>query len=358
MGKTAIAIVDLVSLAATSELAANGDFLLKNNQLVGWNLVPELAPGFRATRRRKEFNFPTRQRPGRTGANDRRRERTAVYTSVSGRSDCGCAVRDATDRIALARCGRCGAWRANVALDLLSGVDTAIASGTAPKDSTNVELHVVVPPKTTLHVKQVSLRHTTTTTVPVKFIAEAPGDLTVSDVQLSFEQSEPWAPAIGPGGLCNAPRRREVSPAKERDSCYCHKCRTGNAHDGSDGCSDEAGRPATKARCSSCKSQVVRAGGPLIVGVEALSRQSTGAPVMVSSVGLNLPIPESQAVGPAPQLTDIRGIGQARAKQLTEIGIDSVAKLAASTPETVAKIKFITPLVAAQIISQAKSRST
>jgi predicted flap endonuclease-1-like 5' DNA nuclease len=57
-----------------------------------------------------------------------------------------------------------------------------------------------------------------------------------------------------------------------------------------------------------------------------------------------------------PELTDIRGIGAARAKQLTEIGIDSVEKLAASTTESVAKIKFITTTVASRIISEAKSR--
>jgi predicted flap endonuclease-1-like 5' DNA nuclease len=58
---------------------------------------------------------------------------------------------------------------------------------------------------------------------------------------------------------------------------------------------------------------------------------------------------------PAPQLTDIRGIGRARAKQLTDVGIDSVEKLAASTPERVAEIRFITKTIAAQIIEQAKS---
>jgi len=79
----------------------------------------------------------------------------------------------------------------------------------------------------------------------------------------------------------------------------------------------------------------------------------------MTRAGLSRSISESQAVGPAPQLMDIRGIGKARAKQLTDSGIDSVEKLAASTPEKVVeKIRFITPSGAAQIIAQAKSLTT
>ncbi|HEY0431270.1 MAG TPA: helix-hairpin-helix domain-containing protein, partial [Pyrinomonadaceae bacterium] len=360
VSKNAIAAVDLVSLAATSELAANGDFQLReNNQLVGWNLVPELAPGFRADATPEGIQLsnsggaPVELVQTIAAESERpfvlqfQGEATAVAPSESPRielrwlDDGGALVGDPT---------------------LLSippsGVDTAMASGTAPKGSTSVELHLVLPPKTTLHVKRVSLRPTKTTTVPVKFIAEAPGDLTVSEVQVSFEQDPPKAPAIGPQGLCNAtPPGSE--PGKRGDSCYCHSCEEETLMTDATAVVTEAGRPATKARCSTCKSQVVRAGGPLVVGAEALSRQSMSAAVMVSSVALSRPISESQAVGPVPQLIDIRGIGNARAKQLTDSGIDSVEKLAASTPEMVVeKIKFITPSGAAQIIAQAKSLVT
>jgi len=366
VSRNAGAIIDLVSLAATSELVANGDFQLrKNNQLVGWNLVPEQTPGFRADATAEGIQLSN---PGSAQVELVQTIAAELVQTIAAESEQSFALQfqgeatavapSDTPRIELRWLDAGGAATGDPTLlpILPTGLDSAIASGTAPKDSTSVEIHLVVPPKTTLHVKRVSLRHTATTTVPVKFIAEAPGDLTVSDVQISFEQSEPKAPRIGPQGLCNAtPPGRE--PGKGGDSCYCHKCELETLMMEATAVMTEAGRPATKARCSTCKTQVVRAGGPLVARVEALSPQSVGAPVMVRSAALTS-TRESQAVGPAPQLTDIRGIGQARAKQLTEIGIDSVAKLAASTPETVAKIKFITPSVAAQIISQAKSRST
>jgi len=90
------------------------------------------------------------------------------------------------------------------------GLDSAIANGTVPKDSTKVEIHVVAPPKTTTEVKRVSLQHPRTTTVPVKFISEAPGDLNVSEVRIAFEKVVPKAPPIPARGLCTAtpPRPR------------------------------------------------------------------------------------------------------------------------------------------------------
>ena len=117
----------------------------------------------------------------------------------------------------------------------------------------------------------------------------------------------------------------------------------------------EGGRPATVARCSTCGNEVLRAGGPLIAGAEALPlRQTTGArPVILTPAALTSP---SLVAAARLQLTDIRGVGEARAKQLTEIGIDSVEKLAASTLESVAKIRFITKAGASQIIAEAKSR--
>jgi predicted flap endonuclease-1-like 5' DNA nuclease len=73
--------------------------------------------------------------------------------------------------------------------------------------------------------------------------------------------------------------------------------------------------------------------------------------VVVSPQLSNFPRRSSQSEA---VLTDIRGIGEPRAKQLIDAGIDSVAKLAASSPDSVAQIKFITPTMASNLIEQAK----
>lgn len=359
VSRNAGAIIDLVSLAATSELVANGDFQLqKDGQLVGWTLVPALTRNFTARAAQEGIQLLN---PG--GARAELVQTIAAESeqpfTLQFQGEATAFALSETPRIELRWLDAGGvAMGEPTLLQILpAGVDTAGASGIVPKESTQVEIHVVVPTKTTLEVKRVSLRYTKTTTVPVKFIAEAPGDLTVSDVRIAFEQIEPKAPPVGPQGLCSAtPPGKE--PGQRGDSCYCHQCEEETLMMEATAVMTEAGRPATMGRCSTCKTEVVRAGGALVVGAEALSTQAMSAPVMVSPAAVSRPMPESQAVGPVPQLTDIRGIGQARAKQLTEIGIDSVEKLAASTPETVAKIQFITPSVAAQIISQAKSRLT
>jgi DNA-binding beta-propeller fold protein YncE/predicted flap endonuclease-1-like 5' DNA nuclease len=349
------AIIDLVSLAATSELVTNGDFQLKkNDRLVGWNQVPELTPGFRIQAAPEGLQLVN---PGGV--------RAELVQTIAAESEQPFTLQfhgkatatppSETPRIELRWLDAGGAAMGEPTLlqILPTGVDTAGASGIVPKNSTQVEIHVVVPTKTTLELKRVSLRYTKTTPVPVKFISEAPGDMTVSDVRIAFEQIEPKAPPVGPQGLCNGtPPGKE--PGTRGDSCYCHQCEEETLMIEATPVMTEAGRPATMGRCSTCKTEVVRAGGALVVGADALSPQAMSAPVMVSPVAMNRQLAESQALRPAPQLTDIRGIGQARAKQLTEVGIDSVEKLAASTPERVAEIQFITKAIAAQIIAQAK----
>ena len=118
------------------------------------------------------------------------------------------------------------------------------------------------------------------------------------------------------------------------------------------------GRPAMMARCATCGTDVLSVGGPVVAGAKPLALQQTLAtrPVLVRSAALIRPSATLQGTTEALKLTDIHFIGERRAKQLADIGIDSVEKLAASTTRIVAQIKYITPRMASQIIVEAKSR--
>lgn len=361
VGKSATAAIDLVSLSATSEQTANGNFKQqKDGRLEGWTLVPEMPLGFTVVSTAEGIQLIN------AGA-----DTVHLIQTVAAKSEEPFSIEFQGKPTSIA-----SSENPHVALHwlkadgsvvgeptklqiLATGLDAVSAGGTVPRDTTQVEIHLVVPAKTTLEAKRVSLQYPRTTTVPVKFVAESPGDLTVSDVRIAFETIEPEAPRIPRRGLCTAtaPGRE---PGQKGDSCYCHMCEEETVMTDMKQVTTEEGRPATKARCSTCRSEVLQAGGPLVAGAEALAlRQTAGAqPVIVTPATLASPIapPLGGAAATPPQLTDIRGIGAARAKQLTEIGIDSVEKLAASTPENVAKIKFITTTVASQIISEAKSR--
>ena len=115
----------------------------------------------------------------------------------------------------------------------------------------------------------------------------------------------------------------------------------------------EEGKPAMMGRCRTCKTELLSRGGPLVTEAQSLRLHQSIAPrpVVVRSSTLTR---STTTVHVTAQLTDIRGIAAPRARQLIAAGIDSVEKLAASTPETVAKIKFITPTMAAHLIEEAK----
>ena len=79
--------------------------------------------------------------------------------------------------------------------DHLAGGDTV------PKDTTRAEVHVVVPSGTSLTISQLSVESLQTTAVPVSFIAQSPGELTISDLRVGYEKTAPPNPPIPSGGL-------------------------------------------------------------------------------------------------------------------------------------------------------------
>src|SRR6266542_1170140 len=359
VGMTAVARVDLVSLAASSELTANGDFKLQEkDQLVGWTLTPELTPGFGARRLEDGVEL--------ANAGSATVELRQVVAAESNQpftlefqGKATAATLD-TPGIELRWLDANGAPAGEPTfLQVLpNGLDSAIASGTVPKDSSKVEIRVAVPPKTTLEVKRVSLRYAKTTSVPIKFIAEAPGEMTVSEVRVGFEEIERKRPELPTGGRLCKTTPPGSEPGERGDSCFCHHCEEETEMRDMQPVMTEAGQPATKGRCSNCRTELLSIGGPSLANAEALPLRQTmrPRPVIVSAAGLvHMSEPAQVAREAAPLLTDIHGIGEARANQLRTIGIDSVEKLAASTVETVTKIKFITPKMASQIIAQAKS---
>jgi predicted flap endonuclease-1-like 5' DNA nuclease len=115
-----------------------------------------------------------------------------------------------------------------------------------------------------------------------------------------------------------------------------------------------AGRPAMKGRCANCSSELVSIGGMPATPQAVIARQTIEPrPVIVRPLTVVTAPPAT--VAHVARLTDIHGIGERRAQQLTDIGIDSVEKLAVATPESVLKIKFITHEMATRIIAEAKS---
>ena len=78
------------------------------------------------------------------------------------------------------------------------------------------------------------------------------------------------------------------------------------------------------------------------------------SPIRISDVTVGrTPLTAEMAV--ITPLTAISGIGEARTRQLAEIGIDSIEKLAAASPQDVAQLRGVDVEMAAQFIAQAKA---
>jgi predicted flap endonuclease-1-like 5' DNA nuclease len=354
------AAIDQVSLSATSEAAVNADFKLQQEgRLVCWTVSPGIAPGFAVLADGAGIELRN------AGATVVELVQKVTVSSGSpftlefkGKAVAGSSPETSPQvELRWLKSDQTPTGSPTVLEIPSDGLSSSIASQTAPADATEAEIQVVIPPRTTLQVKNISLRFSSSATVPLTFIAESPGELTLSDVRIAFEQVAPQAPPVSERGLCTA-TPPGCEPGENGDSCFCHQCEEETDMIEMQPVMTREGRPATMARCSTCRSEVLRAGGPLAAGAETLNLRQTSVPgpIIVSAPSAIESSALSQPEAITPSLTDLRGIAEARAKQLTEAGIDSVEKLAAATPETVAKIKFISPEMASQLIAQAKSR--
>lgn len=205
------------------------------------------------------------------------------------------------------------------------GFRTYAWSGQAPAGTTSAEVRVVQPHVggAYLTVDQITLERADRVDVPLVFLAEAPGDLTVPDLRVSFDLPQPESAPV-------------VSSVTSRHVGALAK---GNAL---------VPPPAVvPAVATEAASPVGTLQAPPAVDAEA-----EPAPVPT--------VPEAQPpVTPAPVglLTDVPGIGPARARRLAGAGIDSLAKLAAARPASIAKLLPILSLkLATDIVAEANRR--
>lgn len=220
------------------------------------------------------------------------------------------------------------------------GLDSMLAGGASPTDASEAELHLVVPPGTSLEIKRVSLKFSAATSVPVTFIAQAPGELTVSNWRVALEQVEAAAPRIPEKGLC-APTPPGRQPGETRnDCCFCPCCESEQTMTETTLMETRSGRPALVGHCATCGTELVRFSGPRVSGAPPFYLRPIAArrPIVITTRAATAARGRFNAgAAIVTSLTAIPGIGEARARRLAEAGIDSVEKLATAAPEDVAQ---------------------
>jgi hypothetical protein len=208
-------------------------------------------------------------------------------------------------------------------------------SGKVPDGATQVEVHLSLPSGTALSVNQVSLQMPKTTSVPVSFVAQSPGQLRVSAAQVGYDTTQPAPPPVPSTGVCPPTPPGQQPGPQPAGTCHCSCCQSETQMTKATPAVTPAGRPMTLGVCADCGNQLVTGGGTLVTG--ALQP----LPVRVVPAHPLLPVsaePLPLTLAPSPVLTDVMGIGKTRAQQLTRAGIKSVQDLAAADPEHVAKV--------------------
>lgn len=355
------AVIDRASLFATSETLVNADFAIpQGGQPGGWTITPALAPGFAVfsveggTRLRNAGSAPVELLQTVQVKADQ-----PFVLEFQGRAT---ASAGSNPRIELKWLKADGstAGESSILEATPASLSSSVANGRAPAGAEKVEIHVIVPAGATLEVESVSLKFTPVTLIPVTFIAEAPGELAVSEWRITLEQAEAKPPGVPDKGLCTpTPPDREPG---ETDCCFCHSCETEQPVEEATPFTPfetMAGRPASVVRCTNCGADAVRIGGPRIsAGGRRLEALPTRRPLVVSpsarvNEGREALGFESTPPSPLP-LTSIGGIGEVRARKLTESGIDSIDKLAKAQPTVVAQVTGVIVVVADEFIQDAK----
>lgn len=240
------AAIDLVSLIATTEAVANADLGLKQEgQLAGWDLLSTSGSG--VTLLAAEGGIQLRN----AGAETAELGQTIPVggdqpfrLEFQGRAITQPSAKD-NPRVELRwfKPDHSAAGTPVVLEITPTGLNSVLASGVSPTDASEAKLHLVVPPGTLLEIKRVSLRFSAATSVPVTFIAQAPGELTVSNWRVALERVEAAAPRIPEKGLC-APTPPGRQPGETRnDRCFCPCCESEQTMTETTSMETRSGRP-------------------------------------------------------------------------------------------------------------------
>jgi hypothetical protein len=258
-----VALLDRASFQATADSLVNGDFQAqRGNSLAGWELFPEHAAGTTIV-----------ASPGAVTLRNGGAETVSLLQEVSFEPDTDFSLR-------FRGRGKVGSTgeEPHVVLEWLDEngdplpsfteiavpPDTSDRSerrGTSPASAKRARVTLELPSGSTLELEAVALEPIFVTTIPISFVAQAPGDVTISDVRVAYDKSRPPPPPVPNAGLC----RPSPPPSSGGDRCCCCHCPScGSDDDFIDPkpTTTPGGVPAMTGECRSCGARVTVPGGP------------------------------------------------------------------------------------------------
>jgi DNA-binding beta-propeller fold protein YncE len=222
------------------------------------------------------------------------------------------------------------------------------AAGVTPAGTARVAISLIAPAGTELEIDSVSLETPQTVPVPLTFISQGPGELRVSKSQVTYDVVPVPPPPVPSGGLAT-PTPPDGTPGEQPCTAYCPCCKDERTITQAQPRISPAGRPLLVGLCPVCGSELVRPGG-------LKSAEAQPWPVrLLAAHGTSRAPGRPRSIPSTIPLTALRSLEKDRAGQLSRIGIDSVEKLAAASPEDVSKSAHQTsPEQAGSLIAEAK----
>jgi DNA-binding beta-propeller fold protein YncE len=348
-----IAVLTDVSLRATAERVTNPDLAARSaaGTPTGWQAGPGGAPGLTSAARGSLLRNPGPREVVlfQTLAAEAGREFTLELDAAAGGAAPAGSLRlwwiGADDRPV----------EEPLALEIpASGFDRQMAAGTVPEGAVEARLELAVAPSRETAVRDVSLRFDPLVEVPVTFVAQAPGELTVSGWEVCHEPVTPAAPGVPETGLCSPSPVLEGKPrAKER--CYCAACGEERTLRAGAPAVTETGRPATVGTCAACGTPMVSLGGRPAPDAEVLVPLASPPATRVDLAQIFFPPALPGPAAPGARLTQVTGIADRRAELLAAAGIDSLERLSfGSLREIADALPRVSPELAADFIRQAR----
>ena len=366
----AIAAITQASFVGTSEQVANADFsVLEENRLSAWTLSPVAPAGVTLLATTDGARVQNAGAGGVELAQTVAAKASQFFTlEFEGRVVRSSA--EATSRVEL-RWVRDGTPVGEpTQLDISAdGLAISSAQGRSPADVTQAEIRLAVPGGFALELRRISLRFVEAIPVTLSFMAEAPGELAITDLRVAFERIQPQPPPIPDDGLCHAtpmpggaggeacdePRDDESSSDQ---ASYCPCCQSGDPLVNISHMQTDAGRPVVVGQCRSCGAEVPRFGGKLQPGAApfALRPGPMTHPLVLSARSpARIRVGGEVRIAPIETLTSIGLIGLKRAERLMARGIYTPAKLAETSAEEI--VKLLKPGVSLQQAEQIRTEA-
>jgi hypothetical protein len=341
----AVAAIAEASFGGTSERVANADFSLREeNDLSAWTLQPNAQAGVTLLATDAGIRLQNAGARPVQLVQTVPAEAEQFFTLEFG----GHVVRPSagtTPRVELQWLHDGAPAGEPVRLDITADSLAILAAQGRSRAVSDAEIRLVVPAGVALEVTRVSLRFTEAIPVTLSFMAEAPGELALTDLRVAFETVLPGPPALPDNGLCNpSPAPGESSEEASGDAKgFCPCCQSEQPLVDIGHMETDAGRPVTVGECRSCGAEIPRFGGTPERGAKpfALRGQPVTRPFVFAARPLRLAAsglsPEPR-IAPAETLMKIEGIGPKRAERLMAQGIDTLAKLAETPAQEIVKL--------------------